>query len=62
MDESMLSRERESYFIEVVPIQTHDELTIPEERWSLEYICSYLGVPAEMIKTIKANERENEVM
>ncbi|MEK4993292.1 hypothetical protein [Paenibacillus sp. FSL H7-0918] len=59
-----MSRERESYLIEVVPIQHQDEQTIPEEQeqWSLEDVCSYLGVPAGMIKTIKANERESHEM
>ncbi|CAH1054000.1 hypothetical protein [Paenibacillus pseudetheri] len=57
-----MSRERESYLVEVVLIQHQDGQTIPEEQWSLEDVCSYLGVPAGMIKTIKANERESHEM
>lgn len=38
-----------------------EELSL-DRKWSREEICSYLVVPAEMLKTIKANERESEEM
>ncbi|OMD85600.1 hypothetical protein BSK49_18975 [Paenibacillus odorifer] len=55
-------REHGGHFIQVPPIQQNDEEQSFEHRWSKEEICSYLGVPEEMIKTIKANEREYEAM
>lgn len=56
------SQDREGYFIQVPPIQQNDEELSLERRWSREEICSYLGVPAEMLKPIKANEQESHEM
>lgn len=56
------SREQGGYFIQVPPIQPNDEEAVIESRWSLEYVCSAMGVTETMIQHLKSHERENEEM
>ncbi|ASA22099.1 hypothetical protein [Paenibacillus donghaensis] len=54
------SLEQGGYFIQVPPIQQSDEETSIEYRWTKQDIYAYFGVPAEILKTVKANECKYE--
>ncbi|MEK3718854.1 hypothetical protein [Paenibacillus sp. FSL R7-0333] len=56
------SQEQGGYFIQVPPIQQSDDDISLECRWLKRDIYSALGVPTEILETVKANEREFEEM